>query len=583
MKKGVIFCVDDEKIVLNSLKTELKNAIGNDYIIETAESGIEALEAIESLIELNYEILVVIADYAMPIMKGDEFLTELHEKSPSTLNILLTGQATVEGIANSINYADLYRYISKPWHTNDLILTVNQAVKSYHQENQIKIQNKELTELSSSLENKVQLRTQELKNKNSLLLEKQKEITIQNEELENYRNHLENLVEERTLELTMEKDKAQESERLKSAFLANMSHEIRTPMSGILGFTELLKEPLLLKEKQQKYLEIIKKSGERLLNIINEIIDISKIEAGIVKSLDLEINVNNKIDYLYTFFKTETEKKKLEFFCKKTLSNEQAVIKTDGGKLDAILINLIKNTIKYTDYGCIEFGYNLNKESDSNLLEFYVRDTGIGIPKDRQQAIFDLFVQADIEDKNAMQGAGLGLSITKAYVEMMNGKIWVESEEGKGSIFYFTIPYCPVNLIVKKEVLISNSSLNLNNKLKILIVEDDESAKQYLSIILESFSKNTLLAGNGKEAVEICKNNLDIDLVLMDIKMPVMNGFDATREIRLFNKDVIIIAQSAYALFGDKEKTLESGCNDYISKPISKKQLTTIILKYFSL
>lgn len=233
------------------------------------------------------------------------------------------------------------------------------------------------------------------------------------------------------------KEKAEESDRLKSAFLANMSHEIRTPMNGILGFSELLKEPNLSGEEQQKYISIIEKSGERMLNIINDIISISKIEAKLMEVNWQKSNINEQIDYIYTFFKPEVEGKGMQFAFKKGLSLEEATLKTDREKIYAILTNLVKNAIKYSEKGSIEFGYT---KTDKNL-EFYVKDTGIGIEKIRQEAIFERFIQADIADKMALQGAGLGLSISRAYVEMLGGKIWLESEFGKGSTFYFTLPY----------------------------------------------------------------------------------------------------------------------------------------------
>ncbi len=581
MKKGIIFCVDDEKIVLNGLKTELKNSFGNDYLIETAETGIEALEAINNLDESKFEVPVIIADYAMPMMKGDEFLTKIHEKYPQTIKILLTGQATVEGVANSINNANLYRYIAKPWDTNDLVLTIKQALKSFDQENQLQKQNKELIAWSSSLEKKVELRTKELQNSNHLLLEKQEEITTQNVELEKYRNHLEQIVEERTTELTMAKERAEESDRLKTAFLANMSHEIRTPMNGILGFAELLKEPLVTEQERLKYISIIDKSGERMLNTINDIIDISKIEAGLISVNATEININIQTEYIYTFFKPEADAKGIQLSFRNTLPSEEAYINTDGNKLNAILTNLVKNSIKYTDEGNIEFGYKLKTFDGSKYIEFYISDKGIGIPETRKNAIFDRFVQADIEDKKAFQGSGLGLSIAKSFVEILNGKIWLDSEEGVGTTFYFTIPYLPLNMTNEDSKNTKTEESPENNKLKILIAEDEESAYQYLSIILKNTSKEILLAANGAEAVQISKDNPDIDLILMDIKMPILNGADATMEIRKFNKDVIIIAQTAYALFGDEEKALKSGCNAYIAKPVNKKALISMINKYF--
>jgi PAS domain S-box-containing protein len=239
------------------------------------------------------------------------------------------------------------------------------------------------------------------------------------------------------LELIIAKGKAEESDRLKSAFLANMSHEIRTPMNGILGFARLLKMPDLSGEDQQEYIQIIEKSGTRMLNIINDIMDISKIESGLMNINISESNINEQIEYIYTFFKPEVEAKGMKLSFRNTLQSNEAIIKTDREKVFAILTNLVKNSIKYSQKGFIEFGYN----KKGNTLEFFVKDTGIGIPKDRQSAIFERFIQGDIEDKMARQGAGLGLAITKAYTEMLDGRIWVESEVDIGSTFYFTLPY----------------------------------------------------------------------------------------------------------------------------------------------
>ncbi|NOU48927.1 MAG: response regulator [Bacteroidales bacterium] len=391
--------------------------------------------------------------------------------------------------------------------------------------------------------------------------------------------------------------KAQESDRLKSAFLANMSHEIRTPMNGILGFAELLKEPGLTGEDQQEYITIIEKSGIRMLNIINDIVDISKIEAGLMEVRFIETNVNKQLDYIYTFFKPEVDKKGITLSYKYSLPTDVANILTDREKLYAILINLVKNAIKYSHEGTIEFGYNHKLSQDSltvesgitsTVLEFYVKDDGIGIPNDRQEAIFERFVQADIADKHAHQGAGLGLAITKAYVEMLGGKIWVESNTNagsgqKGSVFYFTIPYS-LKTRSDNEFLVSTMKANGNHqikKLKILIVEDEAASDMLMSIELSKYGHNLYHAKNGVEAIELCRNNPDIDLVMMDIKMPVMDGYIATSQIRNFNNKVIIIAQTAFALMGDKEKAIQVGCNDYITKPINKQLLLKMIGKYF--
>jgi len=387
----------------------------------------------------------------------------------------------------------------------------------------------------------------------------------------------------RAAELVIAKEQAEQSDRLKSAFLANMSHEIRTPMNGILGFSELLKEPNLSGEQQQEYIQIIEKSGTRMLNIINDIVDISKIEAGLMKVDIKDTNINEKIEFIYTFFKPQVEDKGMKLLYRNTLPTEKAIIKSDSEKIYSILTNLVKNAIKYSKEGTIEFGYFLKTDRVPVCLEFYVKDTGIGIPKGRLEAIFERFIQADITDRMARQGAGLGLSITKAYVEMLGGEIWVESEEGKGSVFYFTLPYNAKqeDKNIAGKVARATSADNQFKKLKILIAEDDETSEMLITIDVDKYGKEIIKAKNGFEAIEVCRNNPDIDLILMDIQMPVMNGYDATRQIRQFNKDVIIIAQTAFGLSGDREKAIAAGCNNYISKPINKNELLSLIQRYF--
>jgi CheY-like chemotaxis protein len=324
-----------------------------------------------------------------------------------------------------------------------------------------------------------------------------------------------------------------------------------------------------------------------MLNIINDIVDISKIEAGLMK-LDInKSNVNEQIEYIYTFFEPEVEAKGMKFTFRNSLTTKEAFINTDREKLYAILTNLVKNAIKYTKMGSIEFGYNIDtrnavEASHALSLQFYVKDTGIGIPQDRQEAIFERFIQADIEDRMARQGAGLGLAITKAYVEMLGGKIWVESEEGIGSTFYFTLPYKTEQAAETNDHQITPSEKNnIVRKLKILIAEDDEVSEMLVDSYIKIFSKEILKARTGYDTVKACRENPDIDLVLLDIQMPEMGGCEATQQIRKFNKELIIIAQTAYGLSGDREKAIAAGCNDYLSKPISKDKLLALIHKYF--
>ncbi len=374
--------------------------------------------------------------------------------------------------------------------------------------------------------------------------------------------------------------KAKESDRLKSAFLANMSHEIRTPMNGILGFTELLKEPGLSGKEQQKYIGIIESSGDRMLNTIHDIIDISKIESGQAVLTYSNINLNELMDDLFEFFLPETKSKNIQLSITKKIAKQYATIKTDKDKLNSIITNLIKNAIKFTDSGKIEFGYLVDEKAKKPEFLFYVKDTGVGVTKEKQKVIFDRFVQADNEHTRVYEGSGLGLAISKAYVEMLKGKIWLESEEGVGSQFYFTHPY-HITKNRLKDIVNPSRAKFAEKTLKILIAEDEKFAVEFLSVILKDYCKEILVANTGLEVVEMCRKNPDIDLIMMDIRLPEINGYEATKQIRKFNKEVFIIAQTAFALAGDRERAIKAGCNDYIAKPIKKERLFEIITNQF--
>ena len=375
-------------------------------------------------------------------------------------------------------------------------------------------------------------------------------------------------------ELIEAKDRAEESDRLKSAFLANMSHEIRTPMNGILGFAGLLKEPMLTGEEQQEYIDIIEKSGDRMLNIINDIINISGIESGQVEISVSNTNINKQVEDILKFFTPEAEKKKLHISYSKLPENE-AIINTDGGKVYAVLTNLVKNAIKFTSSGSIKYGYKKKGE----FFEFFVTDTGIGVSQKQKEIIFERFRQGSDSLTRNYEGAGLGLAISKAYVEMLGGEIWIESKKRKGSTFRFTIPCLDKSEEKEQLSAITEEEINQTGKLKILVVEDDETSRTLLNIMIDPLSSDFFQATTGHEAIETCRNNPDIDLVLMDIQMQEIDGYEATRQIREFNKGVVIIAQTAYALPADREKAIEAGCNDYISKPINRAVLIKILEK----
>lgn len=376
-------------------------------------------------------------------------------------------------------------------------------------------------------------------------------------------------------ELIAAKEKAEQSDSLKTSFLLNLSHEIRTPMNGIVGFLELLKQNDLDDELKADFINIVNQSGKRLMDTINDIVEISKIEAGVSKLVVNTVNTTEVMGYFCDFFTLEANKKGLDLQIKQQITGDKAIIRTDKNKLEGILLNLIKNAIKFTCDGHIEIGNYI----ENDLLYFYVRDTGKGIPQNKQELIFESFVQEEMGNTRSYEGSGIGLSIVRGYLETLNGTISLESEVGKGSTFLFSIPYQPT--ISKREEPIMEASGDCSQSEKtILIVEDDDVSFYLWENILCDHLK-IVRAINGKEAICLLKENSTISLVLMDIKLTgEMDGLEATRLIRKFNQDIPIVAQSAYIDNHDKIEAQRAGFNDYILKPFTSTIVKRIIGKY---
>ncbi|HEY9222014.1 MAG TPA: PAS domain S-box protein [Lutibacter sp.] len=383
-------------------------------------------------------------------------------------------------------------------------------------------------------------------------------------------------------DLIIAKDKAEESDRLKTEFIQNMSHEIRTPMNGILGFSELLDNPDLSDEKRKRFIEIIKSSTNQLLHIIDDIMEISVLETKQIKAEANPVCLNDLLHELFTIFNIKATKKNTKFVLKNELSNQESTILTDKNKLNKVLSNLLENALKFTEEGFVELGYKLNKDSDPAELEIYVKDSGIGIKPEQQNLIFERFSQAEKVLSKKVGGLGLGLSIAKENAELLGGKISVVSELGEGAAFFVTIPYKPMNMIPNITIEKEKAS-EKNEKHTILIAEDEEVNFMVLEILLEDKLKlpcTIIHANDGLEAIELCKNNPAIKLVFMDIKMPKMDGHEATKRIKEFRPDLPIIAQTAYSTPEEKEKAILAGCDDFLSKPISKDALNNVINTY---
>jgi PAS domain S-box-containing protein len=377
---------------------------------------------------------------------------------------------------------------------------------------------------------------------------------------------------ENEIELIRAKEKAEESDKLKTAFLHNISHEIRTPMNAIVGFSALLGDPEIDTVTLKSYIDVIMQSSNHLLSIISDIVDISNIEANLIKSVKNEISLNQTLKSLCNQFFQVAYEKKITIDFIPTLLDSEVLIVSDRTKLLQILTNLISNSLKFTDEGSIRITYSLKNE----FLEFSISDTGIGIPKKYHERVFERFFQVQSNVSRLYEGTGLGLAISKAYVNLLGGKIWISSEPGKGTTVFFTIPY---EKIVVPSVTVSEKkttdSYMFQEKKVILVAEDIESNFKLIRYFLSNSNTEVLHAYNGEEAVEKCFNTENIDLVLMDIKMPVMDGYTAVRLIRQKNTSIPIIAQTAYA--DDRDKAIECGCSGFISKPFDKKSLFKVL------
>ncbi len=373
-------------------------------------------------------------------------------------------------------------------------------------------------------------------------------------------------------ELVASRDKAEESDRLKTAFLNNISHEIRTPMNGILGFSELLREPQLSGEEQQEYIELIQQSGERMMKLINDIMEISRIDAR-ESIIELsETPLNGILDELYNEYRAEAENKGLVLSRKSGLPGNECHMVTDGKKLRMILSNLLQNALKFTSEGHIDFGY----EKKDSIIEFYVTDTGVGVPLELKEKIFERFSQVDTSLTKFHEGAGLGLSITKAYIELLGGIIHMEPGLNGGSRFFFTLPWTPLPDPLPIEPVIPETTEI--PALNIIIAEDDNVSALLLRKTLKSEQFTLHIASNGMQAVELVRQHPETDLVLMDLKMPVMNGYDATRLIREIRPGLPVIAQTAFASPDDREKALYAGFSGFLTKPVKKSELLGMIM-----
>lgn len=606
MNKPIIICVDDEQTILDSLEIELQKTLGDEYLIETAVGSEEALELLAELLDEQYEVPLVISDYLMPYIKGDELLKRIHALSPKTLKIMLTGQADLEAVGNAIKYAKLYRYIAKPWQFEDLKLTVQEAVNSYLQEKkldqqtlQLQHMNQELEQLNTSLEQKVVERTAKLAKTEAEL--RQSEAAMQEA-----------------------KEAAERANRAKSQFLANMSHELRTPLNAILGFTQLLIRDSSLTQEQRESIEIINRSGEHLLELINDVLQMSKIEVGKVTLDQQSFDLYRLLDSLEAMFQLPAQKKGLQLIFDYAPGLPRYV-QTDENKLRQVLINLLGNAIKFTASGSVilQVSRNLKVEGShklqvekfniesytppSNLqpvtLYFTVEDTGPGIAPEDLNIIFEAFTQTATGRKSS-EGTGLGLPISRKFVQLMGGDITVSSTLGKGTIFQFDVE---VSLSAATEIPLLQPIRRVigleagQPDYRILVVDDAPESRLLLVKLIAALGFSVQEAVNGQEALDQW-NRFQPHLIWMDMRMPILDGYEATQQIKAREHErgkdgkltpgqevpnpsapirkTVIIALTASAFEEERHLIVSVGCDDFVPKPFREEVIFDKMAQY---
>jgi len=549
MENFKILIVEDSSLIAIGLKINLEKY--GYVVLGPAASGEEAINIVK-----NENPNLVLMDIILAgKMDGIEAAIEI-KKFNDVPVLYLTGHADDQKVQRAKQTNPL-GYIVKPYKDNQLKIIIEMAF------NKIAV-DKELEHYRSHLEELVKSRTEELELAN---LKLQSEISEHKRTAEKY---------------LIAKEKAEESEKLKTAFLTNISHEIRTPMNAIVGFAELLNDDSLVKSERKEYVEQISNHSNQLLQLITNIIDVSRIEANQLELMNRKCSINDILSDVYSNC-SENVYRKLRNNVEFNITNKIEISSTefllDTQKIIQIFGHLLDNSFKFTEKGFIHFGVS---EITGEHIVFYVHDTGIGIPENKLNYIFDRFRKIDDDKTKLYGGVGLGLTITRSLVKFLDGDIWADSIYGEGTKIYFSIPF--IQKQREPQIEIQTSFLddyNWKGKL-ILIVEDEEDNYKFMEATLRKTDVDILWARDGKQGVDICSKIHNINVIIMDIKLPELSGYDASRQIKQMPtmKNVPIIALTAFAFSGAREKSLDAGCSEYLTKPITPKQFLAVVDKY---
>ncbi|MBW4661478.1 MAG: response regulator [Drouetiella hepatica Uher 2000/2452] len=564
MPQFAILCIDDENIVLESLKEQLKRPFGKNYYIEVAQSSEDALDILEELQLEEVEVALIISDQIMPGMKGDELLIQVHSRFPQILKVLLTGQASAEAVGNAVNHANLYRYIAKPWDEADLILTVTEALRRHRQDQQLAQQNQQLQQI--------------------------------NHELEQLNSSLEQKVSDRTAELVTAKDAAEVANRAKSAFLANMSHELRTPLNGILGYTQILLRDRTLTTKQKAGIQVIQQSGSHLLTLINDILDIAKIEAEKLELVTQDFYLPACLESAIDLCHIKAEQKDVALVYQ--AEGLPQIVHGDDKRLRQVLLNLLSNAIKFTQQGTVTLKVTSRRQEagagrqeagagsrePAYLVCFQIEDTGAGIASDDLEDIFLPFERVGDRHQH-IEGTGLGLTITRKLVELMGGALQVKSQLGKGSQFWFelALPGAIGTLLPSLHSLATIQGYE-GARRKILVADDRPDNRAVIIDLLQPLGFHLIEVNNGQEGLA-CALQQCPDAIIADLVMPGMDGFELTRQLRQIPefREIPIIASSASVFEFNRKASQDAGFSDFLPKPIQIEDLLKILQHYLSL
>jgi signal transduction histidine kinase len=539
MKK--ILIIDDDVVIRDSMSLYLSDK-GYDVVI--AENGIQGISKVK---EQSFDLVFV--DFRMPGLSGIEFLEMTKKILPKLPVVIFSGTHDINLVIDAMRKG-AWDFLTKPIYNMEILdITIN---KIFEKVELIRIDE----EYKISLEREIGERTKDLEDANKLL----KETMVS--------------IEKNNVDLKHAREEADRANQFKSTFLLNLSHEVRTPLYGLISYLDLLGDEKTNEEDQVQYVKYAQKSCDRMMQLINDLIDVSKIEAGVIEIQNQRVIVSELFNEIYANFKSFSEEKNISLVLNEGIEDFAECILIDYRKLKQVISKLVHNGIKFTDKGSVE----INCEEKGEKFLITITDTGIGISEEECDKIFNYFSQG-VENIGPYEGIGVGLSISKTFVEAMGGKIWIEtSKERAKTNFYVELPLVKIELDEAKEKVVKT---NFESDKKVLVTDDDESILFFVSKLFEKNNVKYITATNGQEAVSIIREFDDIALVIMDIKMPVMNGEEATKIIKEIKPELPVIAHTAFGPELNLEKTLSCGFDSLMSKPIDRKKFMNAIMRYF--